>query len=82
MHWVLKVISLGHVRTFTHHRLLLLEQKFNLHVMLNAGEEGGIRGSLRQRGGRLTDRQAGAAPARGQGRMAVHHLLVIAAAQS
>lgn len=38
MHWMLKVISLGHVRTFTHHRLLLLEQKFNLHVMLNAGE--------------------------------------------
>lgn len=37
MHWMLKVISLGHVRTFTHHRLLLLEQKFNLHVMLNAG---------------------------------------------
>lgn len=38
MHWILKVISQGHVRTFTHHRLLLLEQKFNLHVMLNAGE--------------------------------------------
>lgn len=37
MHWLLRVISLGHVRTFTHHRLLLLEQKFNLHVMLNAG---------------------------------------------
>jgi hypothetical protein len=40
MHWLLKVISQGHVRTYTHHRLLLLEQKFNLHVMLNAGEEG------------------------------------------
>ncbi|PSC67241.1 AMP deaminase isoform A [Micractinium conductrix] len=39
MHWMLKVISLGHVRTFTHHRLLLLEQKFNLHVMLNADKE-------------------------------------------
>ncbi|EFN59016.1 hypothetical protein CHLNCDRAFT_137692 [Chlorella variabilis] len=39
MHWLLKVISLGHVRTFTHHRLLLLEQKFNLHVMLNADKE-------------------------------------------
>lgn len=38
MHWMLKVISQGHVRTFTHHRLLLLEQKFNLHVMLNAGK--------------------------------------------
>jgi AMP deaminase len=39
MHWLLKVSSLGHVRTFTHHRLLLLEQKFNLHVMLNADKE-------------------------------------------
>ncbi|KAL4859603.1 AMP deaminase [Chlorella vulgaris] len=39
MHWLLRVISLGHVRTFTHHRLLLLEQKFNLHVMLNADKE-------------------------------------------
>ncbi|KAL4437014.1 hypothetical protein ABPG75_004153 [Micractinium tetrahymenae] len=39
MHWMLKVISQGHVRTFTHHRLLLLEQKFNLHVMLNADKE-------------------------------------------
>ena len=37
MHWLLKTISLGHVRSFTHHRLLLLEQKFNLHAMLNAG---------------------------------------------
>lgn len=35
---MLKVIALGQVRSFTHQRLLLLEQKFNLHVMLNAGE--------------------------------------------
>ena len=41
MHWMLRVISLGHVRTLTHHRLLLLEQKFQLHVMLNAGADGG-----------------------------------------
>jgi hypothetical protein len=27
------------VRSFTHHRLQLLEQKFNLHVMLNADKE-------------------------------------------
>jgi len=39
MHWLLKVSSLGHVRSFTHHRLQLLEQKFNLHVMLNADKE-------------------------------------------
>lgn len=39
MHWLLKVASLGHVRSFTHSRLQLLEQKFNLHVMLNADKE-------------------------------------------
>ncbi|GAB4817976.1 hypothetical protein N2152v2_005022 [Parachlorella kessleri] len=39
MHWLLKISNAGHVRTFTHHRLLLLEQKFNLHVMLNADKE-------------------------------------------
>lgn len=36
---MLKIIALGPVRTFTHHRLLLLEQKFNLHMMLNADKE-------------------------------------------
>lgn len=39
MNWILKVIAAGTVRTYTHHRLLLLEQKFNLHVMLNADKE-------------------------------------------
>ena len=29
----------GPVKTMCHHRLLLLEQKFNLHVMLNADQE-------------------------------------------
>lgn len=39
MHWLLRVSALGNVRSFTHHRLLLLEQKFNLHVMLNSDKE-------------------------------------------
>lgn len=39
MHWLLKVSSVGHMRSFTHSRLQLLEQKFNLHVMLNADKE-------------------------------------------
>lgn len=39
MHWLLKISALGHVRSFTHSRLQLLEQKFNLHVMLNADKE-------------------------------------------
>lgn len=30
---------MGPVKTFSHHRLLLLEQKFNLHVQLNADKE-------------------------------------------
>ena len=39
MLWLLKISALGTVRTFTHHRMQLLEQKFNLHVMLNADKE-------------------------------------------
>jgi hypothetical protein len=39
MHWLLKVAAGGSVRSFTHQRLQLLEQKFNLHVMLNADKE-------------------------------------------
>ncbi|KDD76974.1 adenosine/AMP deaminase, partial [Helicosporidium sp. ATCC 50920] len=39
LHLLLRIASLGHVRSFAHHRLLLLEQKFNLHVMLNADKE-------------------------------------------
>ena len=30
---------MGPVKSFTHHRLQLLEQKYNLHVMLNADKE-------------------------------------------
>lgn len=39
MHWLLKISAGGSVRSYTHHRLQLLEQKFNLHVMLNADKE-------------------------------------------
>ena len=39
MNWLLKVMAAGAARTYTHHRLLMLEQKFNLHVMLNADKE-------------------------------------------
>mmetsp|Transcript_31298 Transcript_31298/g.99863 ORF Transcript_31298/g.99863 Transcript_31298/m.99863 type:complete len:908 (+) Transcript_31298:128-2851(+) len=39
MHRVLKVSSMGPVKTFTHRRLMLLEQRFNLHLMLNADHE-------------------------------------------
>ncbi|KAK6120249.1 hypothetical protein DH2020_045940 [Rehmannia glutinosa] len=33
------VIAAGNIRTLCHHRLVLLEQKFNLHLMLNADRE-------------------------------------------
>ncbi|KAK9843466.1 hypothetical protein WJX81_004251 [Elliptochloris bilobata] len=39
MHRILRISSMGPVKTFSHHRLLLLEQKFNLHVQLNADKE-------------------------------------------
>lgn len=39
MHRILKVTSIGNVRTLCHHRLRLLEQKFSLHLMLNADRE-------------------------------------------
>lgn len=39
MHRLLRYSSLGPVKSYCHHRLLLLEQKFNLHVMLNADKE-------------------------------------------
>uniref|UniRef100_A0A2P2LH03 AMP deaminase n=3 Tax=Rhizophora mucronata TaxID=61149 RepID=A0A2P2LH03_RHIMU len=39
LHHILKVIALGNMRTLCHHRLNLLEQKFNLHLMLNADRE-------------------------------------------
>ena len=36
---MLRIQSSGPVKSFTHHRLQLLEQKYNLHVMLNADKE-------------------------------------------
>ncbi|KAF5750810.1 AMP deaminase [Tripterygium wilfordii] len=39
LHHILRVIAAGNTRTLCHHRLNLLEQKFNLHLMLNADRE-------------------------------------------
>ncbi|XVF08298.1 hypothetical protein REPUB_Repub06bG0214600 [Reevesia pubescens] len=39
LHHILRVIAAGNIRTLCHHRLNLLEQKFNLHLMLNADRE-------------------------------------------
>jgi AMP deaminase len=39
MHRILRIVALGNVRTLCHHRLRLLEQKFSLHLMLNADRE-------------------------------------------
>jgi len=39
MHRVLRYSALGPVKSFAHHRLMLLEQKFNLNAMLNADKE-------------------------------------------
>ncbi|KAG0503249.1 hypothetical protein HPP92_003321 [Vanilla planifolia] len=39
LHHILRVIAAGNLRTLCHHRLNLLEQKFNLHLMLNADRE-------------------------------------------
>lgn len=39
LHRILRMIALGNVRTLCHHRLRLLEQKFSLHLMLNADRE-------------------------------------------
>ncbi|KAJ1416237.1 Metal-dependent hydrolase [Sesbania bispinosa] len=39
LHQILRVIAAGNIRTLCHHRLNLLEQKFNLHLMLNADRE-------------------------------------------
>lgn len=39
LHRILRAIATGNIRTLCHHRLVLLEQKFNLHVMLNADRE-------------------------------------------
>ena len=34
-----KISAMGPIKSFCHHRLMLLEQKFNLHIMLNADKE-------------------------------------------
>ncbi|XP_011095033.1 AMP deaminase isoform X1 [Sesamum indicum] len=39
LHHILRVIAAGNIRTLCHHRLVLLEQKFKLHLMLNADRE-------------------------------------------
>lgn len=39
MHNILKICAMGPVKTFCYHRMALLEQKFNLHCMLNADKE-------------------------------------------
>ncbi|KAK7390358.1 hypothetical protein VNO78_25663 [Psophocarpus tetragonolobus] len=39
LHQILRVAAAGNIRTLCHHRLNLLEQKFNLHLMLNADRE-------------------------------------------
>ncbi|XP_008778143.2 probable AMP deaminase [Phoenix dactylifera] len=39
LHYILRVIAAGNIRTVCHHRLCLLEQKFNIHLMLNADRE-------------------------------------------
>ncbi|KAL8154253.1 hypothetical protein V2J09_012013 [Rumex salicifolius] len=39
LHHILRVIAAGNIRTLCYHRLGLLEQKFNLHLMLNADKE-------------------------------------------
>jgi len=39
LHRILRSVTLGNVRTLCHHRLRLLEQKFSLHLMLNADRE-------------------------------------------
>jgi len=36
---ICKIAAMGPIKSFCHHRLMLLEQKFNLHVMLNADKE-------------------------------------------
>lgn len=39
LHHICKFSAAAPVKTFCHQRLLLLEQKFNLHVMMNADQE-------------------------------------------
>ncbi|XP_071927073.1 probable AMP deaminase isoform X3 [Coffea arabica] len=39
MHHILKVMSVGNVRSACHHRLRFLEEKFRLHLLVNADRE-------------------------------------------
>ncbi|XP_030480378.2 AMP deaminase [Cannabis sativa] len=39
MHYLLKVMSIGNTRSTCHHRLRFLEEKFRLHLLLNADKE-------------------------------------------
>ncbi|XP_060214505.1 probable AMP deaminase [Lycium barbarum] len=39
MHHVLKVMAVGNVRSYCHHRLRFLEEKFRLHLLVNADRE-------------------------------------------
>ncbi|XP_058073870.1 AMP deaminase-like [Magnolia sinica] len=39
MHHILRIIALGNVRSTCHHRLRLLEEKFRLHLLVNADGE-------------------------------------------
>ncbi|XP_052172872.1 probable AMP deaminase isoform X2 [Diospyros lotus] len=39
MHYLLKVMSIGNARTACHHRLRFLEERFRLHLLVNADKE-------------------------------------------
>ncbi|KAH9709333.1 AMP deaminase [Citrus sinensis] len=39
MHHILRIMSIGNVRTACHHRLRFLEEKFHLHLLVNADGE-------------------------------------------
>lgn len=39
MHHILRIMSIGNVRTACHHRLRFLEEKFRLHLLVNADRE-------------------------------------------
>ncbi|XP_015575300.1 probable AMP deaminase [Ricinus communis] len=39
LHHLLRIISIGNVRTACHHRLRFLEEKFRLHLLVNADRE-------------------------------------------
>lgn len=39
MHYILKVMSAGNVRSTSHHRLRFLEEKFRLHLLVNSDGE-------------------------------------------